>query len=119
MDNVKCEVCSRIAKTIYIREIRKVKNQIAHNIGEYKIKFVAVGYFCPKCLAVKMNNEFYIRRRDAFEFMKREKDFARIIEHATHTTLNDNERHEHTRHFHFRGVQGMGSLGSFGILGQL
>ena len=67
LGRVKCEVCGHIAKTLYIREIRKEKHWFDSNDEVYKTKFVAVGYYCSHCQRIVFKGTLYISQEEAID----------------------------------------------------
>jgi len=67
MGKVKCEVCGSIAKTLYIREIKKERHSFDLNDVTYKTKYVAVGYYCPHCQRIALKGRIYISQEEAID----------------------------------------------------
>ncbi|MCW7078235.1 MAG: hypothetical protein OCU22_03780 [Canidatus Methanoxibalbensis ujae] len=66
MPRVRCEVCGKIARTLYVRVSEK--HEFDENNYKIKTKWVAVGYFCEHCQTAKiygklMTEVLFIRRR--------------------------------------------------------
>ena len=69
MPRVRCERCGGIAKSLYIREIAKEESFDPSDVA-YKPKYRPVGYFCPHCLTIKLNGEFYKREELAVRIIR-------------------------------------------------